>query len=173
MKLKMPFFLLVLLTGALCLSSCSQDDETLPDYLQLKINGSTVRWTKGATEVVPQAPVTQKTNFSLTGNNDSSNVIFFIGVEVNGSTLAPGTYSSDDYMLPVSYGVVGAGNTFVKEFTSTATIDGQPKPKYVLTIKSVTDQYVTGSFTGNLLIDAKNKEVIEITEGEFMMPRLR
>lgn len=172
MNLKI-LFSFILLAGALCLSSCSQDDEALPDYIRLKINGSWVRWTKGATEIDPQPPITQKTNFSLTGNNDSSSVIFFIGVEVDGSTLVPGTYSSDDHLLPVSYGIVGAGNTFVKEFTSTGSIDGQPKPKYTLTIKSVTDQYVTGSFTGNVLIDEKNKEVVEITEGEFMMPRLK
>ena len=51
---------------------------------------------------------------------------------------------------------------------------GRPDPLYVVTITSITDKEIKGTFTGNYITSIEDDtKVLEITEGEFFVPRVR
>jgi hypothetical protein len=53
------------------------------------------------------------------------------------------------------------------------TVANRPESKFVITITSITDKEIKGTFTGNYLSDFITEEVQEVTEGEFSAPRVR
>lgn len=173
MNLK-KFLPLALVAGVLSLSSCKKDSDTASseNYLKLKVNGSWVTWNKVNSELGKDLLDATKTNFTLMGSDDAVNTVFDISVQVDGSNLGSGTYSSDNYYLPVTY-TTNATSTNFKSYSNSGYIEGKPEPKYTLTITSVSSTSVSGKFTGNLLIEDFDNSFVEITEGEFVAPRIR
>jgi hypothetical protein len=164
--------LLVLLLSATFIS-CKKDKNDGPAYyVKLKINGNWVTWKTAAGELGPDLSDGTKTDFGITANDDNLQDIFDITIQVDGSSFTTGTYSSDNpsYLTYVSY---------AKQVTSSSsyydieTGDGLPESKYTIHVTSITDNELRGSFAGNYLYDGFGEQSLQVTEGEFVVPRIR
>lgn len=175
MKIKtIKGFVLTLLLSALFVSckKDSADDATPSYYVKFKMEGSWVTWHKVAGELGPDLADRSKVNFGLTANNDAMTDVLDVSLQLDGTTINPGNYNSDDHFLPILY--IKNGNSSNMEGYSLGSIDGQPDSRYELTLTSITDKTIKGSFKGNHLVSNDfTDKMLHITEGEFVIPRVR
>ncbi|MBC8032979.1 MAG: hypothetical protein H7Y03_02455 [Chitinophagaceae bacterium] len=164
---------LLLIAFALLTSSCKKDNEDKKEnyYVKIKIDGTWVTWTKVAGELGQDLGDATKTNLTIAGSDDASKTVFDFSLQVEDTKISIGTYKSVDYFMPISY-VTGAG-TSDPTFYTDSYIDSGGDSEYTLTLTSITDKTVSGKFTGNFLVDLNNEKTIDITEGEFVVPRIR
>lgn len=140
-------------------------------YLKFKLNGKWVTWTKVLGELAPYVADKSKTDLSVTGQSDDNKAVLDISVQVDGSAINTGSYSSDDYRLPIIYANGGGDNT---DSYTLGSVDGRDRSHYVVTITSITENTITGTFSGNYLESEYNENAsVEITEGQFKVHRLR
>lgn len=141
-------------------------------YLKFKINGNWVTWTKAIGELAPGLADKSKTDLGVTGQSDDNKEILDISVQVDGAGIQAGTYSSDNYNLPIIY--VKDGNSSVVDSYTLGSIEGRGISRYTVTITSITETTIAGTFTGNYLENEEQQNAaLEITEGEFKVFRLR
>jgi hypothetical protein len=69
-----------------------------------------------------------------------------------------------DYMKNVNTDPIDYGNY---------DVSSRPSSKFTITITSITDNEIRGTFTGNYLSEYATENVQEVTEGEFAAPRVR
>ena len=150
-------------------SSCAKEVTIIPTeyYMKLKVNESWVTLKKTALQVhSSDARMTSGPN--LTAYDDSLGMFFSIAIGKSGNDITPGSYSVSDKELAASLKIEKMGRYL--EYNS-ETETGYKVPEYTLVIESVEEYYVKGSFKGNLLIDHKHQQTLEITEGEFIIQR--
>jgi hypothetical protein len=157
------------------LFSCKKEssDEATPSYyVKFKMEGNWVTWQKVVGELGPDLADNSKINFGLTANNNTQTEVLDISLQLDGNTINPGTYNSDDHFLPVMY--MKNANTANMEGYTLGSIDGQADSRYELTLTSITDKTIKGTFKGNHLVSIMaDDEMVHITEGEFVIPRIR
>ena len=149
MKKITSLYLLILCSLCFSISSCKKDSTKETDdsayYLKFKMNGDWITWKDGLAELGPD-------------------------LDDNTKTIGQGTYSSDDYFMPIDY-TMGTGNNMKWYSMQTHTT---PYSFYTITLNTVTSSVIKGSFTGNFLVnDLDENDKIAITEGEFLLKRIR
>lgn len=166
---KVSAFLLIALT--LLFSACKKNSGNDPEYfLKFKLNGNWVTHKAAVGELGPDLADDSYTNLGITGNSDNGNEVFDITIQVAGSNFATGTYNTDDHAVFVAYAI----NSPALKFYTLGSVNGQADSRYTVTITSITDDTIKGTFTGNYLEDGLvEDDTVEVTEGEFVVPRIR
>jgi len=159
----------LIITFAFCISSCNKSNSTPAWYLKVKINGSWVEFNTALSNLTQDVLDPYTNDLGLAGDNADRSESFFIIIRSD-NQIPAGTYASDDpqCFIDVDYHK-RVNNDYVIYGRYSAT--GRPDSKYTVTITSVTDEEIRGSFTGNYLTDPFNGDVQEVTEGEFVVPR--
>ncbi len=155
------------------LFSCTKTKSSGEDntsYIRIKKNSA---WTNFAAQgqVGPDFFDPTKTNLAISGYNGDTTQAFSISIQVNASPFPLGSYISGQ----VSPYVVIDFSTNLKSSPVTYDISdapGRSPSQYVVTITSITDTYIDGTFTGNYLFDNFGGVfTYEIPEGEFHVRR--
>ena len=174
MKKITSLYLLILCSLCFSIGSCKKDsakENTDSEYyVKFKMNGNLITWKDGLAELGADLDDNTKTNFSFVGNNLEHNQMFGISFQVDGSTISQGTYSSDDYFMPIDYST-GSGNNM--KWYSMQT-NQTPYSSYTITLSNISNTTIKGHFTGNFLVnDSDENDKVSITEGEFFLKRIR
>ncbi len=174
MKKTTSLYLLLFCSLCFSFSSCKKDSTKENNdseyYVKLKIDGSWVTWTNGLAELGPDLDDNTKTNFSFVGNSPDGNQMFGISFQVDGTSISQGTYSSDDYFMPIDY-TTGSGSNM--KWYSMQT-HKTPYSSYTITLSAITNTTIKGHFNGNFLVnDLDENDNISITEGDFFLRRIR
>ena len=151
------------------LSSCKKDSET-GSYIKFKMDGNWVTWKDVLGEIVPEPGGTQS-GFDFSAHSVGVTEAFALGIQVNGN-FSTGTYTPDNSFMSLDY--TKKANT--PNFTSYTGggIMGGSDTRYEITITSITDKTVKGHFTGSYLRNiSDDNDLLKITEGEFVVPRVR
>jgi hypothetical protein len=161
---------------ALCslfLISCKKDSSGESTYyVKFKMNGNWITWQKAMGEVANDPSNPNQTGFTLSAQNDANTELLNIGVTVNSNSLATGTYSPDNSFLSLSY-MKNVNTSNITTYTGGGFLGGGDT-RYEVTITAVTDKVVKGSFTGTFLRNmADDTDIVNITEGEFVLERVR
>lgn len=153
-------------------TSCKKNSDKTEDgyYLKFKVDGNWVSWTNALAELGKDLDDDTKTNFSFQGTSADMKQSFGISFQVDGASIGTGTYSSNDYFMPVDYVVTnGSSTTWYSDKDG-----GEPYSLYSVTLNNITETTIRGSFTGNFLADdSEDENIIAITEGEFYLKRIR
>lgn len=162
----------IVLLIAFSFFSCKKNSDN-NYYVKLKINGSWVTWKVVVGELGPDLANSAKTDFGVTANDDAMKDVFDISIQVDGSNFNTGSYDSDNsnYWVVISY-AKGPGAVGSKYF-DIEDAPNRPVSKYVVNVTSINDKELRGSFSGNYLYDYSDDEVMDITEGEFFVKRIR
>jgi hypothetical protein len=173
MKVK-SFKTVILLLAIVSFFSCKKDSSSSDYYVKFKLNGNWVTWKKVvAGELGPDLADPTKTDFGVTANDDAINNVLDISIQVNSTNFATGSYDSDNsnYWVVVSY--MKDANTANMKLFDITDAPSQPPSKYIVNVTSITPTELKGTFTGNYLSDWNTGEMMNITEGEFFVKRLR
>jgi hypothetical protein len=165
----------ILLFAILSFFSCKKnsDSNNTDYYVKLRINGNWVTWKTVVGEIGPDLADATKTDFGVTANDNSNTDVFDISVQVDGHNFTTGTYDSDNgnYWVDISYAkAVGTGNSKYYMINDKA---GLAPSRYLVTVTSITDKELRGTFTGNYLYDDFDDETLNVTDGEFFVKRAR
>ncbi len=171
---------LLLLSLVLLAFSCKKDSTSSDgdSYVKFKMNGTWITH-KGLGELGPDLGDNTKIDFGVTGNSTDGKDIFDISIQLDGNNFPTGNYSSDNY--PQQYVLVSfmtnPNPSTMKHYDINDAMGREPS-KYVINITSITPTELKGTFTGNYLYDDfsstdANGGVIQITEGEFKVKRIR
>lgn len=164
--------LLLAFTLLSLVSSCKKNSDKTEEgyYLKFKVDGNWVTWTNALSELGKDLDDDTKTNFSVQGTSADMKESFGISFQVDGTSINTGTYSSNDYFMPVDYTITnGSSTTWYNDKDG-----GEPYSVYSVTLNNITETAIKGSFTGNFLADDSVEETtIAITEGEFYLKRIR
>ncbi len=165
---KLLFFLL--LAAFFGLTGCKKDTTDPEGYfLKLKINANEVTWKSVLTELGPDLADNTKYNFGLTGTSPDTKQTFSLDFQVKSGTITTGSYSSRNYFMPVDY--IDESNG-MKWFSMQE--NKEPYSVYTITISSITETAIKGTFEGNFLVnDLDETEKAAITEGSFSARRIR
>ncbi|HEU0110878.1 MAG TPA: hypothetical protein VFQ73_08385 [Flavisolibacter sp.] len=165
--------LAVLALFLLLFSSCKKENDESKYYLKFKKDGTWITWKNALGELGPDLMDETKTNLGISARDEAMKDAFDISLQVDGSNLTTGTYSSDMYFMPILYLDNTTTNSMLGYHNSEPS-PGRPDPLYVVTITSITDKEIKGTFTGNYITSIEDDtKVLEITEGEFFVPRVR
>ena len=157
--------------------SCKKDSDAPAYYFKFKLDGNWVTYKTVAGEYGPDLADPNFTDLAVTAWSDDQKDIFSLAIQVDGPNLPTGTYDSDnpDYWTPIDW-MTGANTAAMRAFHISDEPTMAPS-KYTITITSITDTELRGSFTGNYLYDDMatdpNDAVRLITEGEFVAKRYR
>jgi hypothetical protein len=139
-------------------------------YIKFKMKEEWVLWRVVASDIANDPDNEGQNDLVIAGQADDNSAALQLRIQMNGSPITAGDYSSDQRHMPILY------LKLTPEFQSYAlgSASGMANSKYVITISSITDSTVSGRFTGNYL---ENKlvsdDVVQITEGQFNMLRSR
>jgi hypothetical protein len=163
------FFLLFLF--ATILSSCQKDSSSDSNYyFKFKMNGNWITWKDALADLVTQSG---QTEFSLSSRNEGATEYIYMLINPNnGGNLVPGIYTPDNSLLKVSY----VKHLNAVDFTnySDDAFGSPPDTRYEITITSITDKTINGTFKGNYLTnDFDDNDKLNIPEGEFSLQRIR
>lgn len=141
-------------------------------YMKVKINGDWVTFNTALGELGPDLGDPSKTNFLASGRSKDQKTIFDVSFQVDGSnSISTGTYEYGDVVMMFNYLIDFGGPNF-KSYAET-WLDPNPEPFFTVTLTSIDDKTVRGSFTGNYLVEDFTDEVLNVTEGEFVVRRIR
>jgi hypothetical protein len=170
--MKITSLKLLLLLTAISFFSCSKKSGN-DYYVKLKINGNWVTWKTVAGELGPDFANAAKTDLGVTGNDDAGKDIFDLSIQIDGPNFTTGSYDSDNsnYWVIVSYAKNAAAAN--SQYFDISSVNGQPDSKYIVNITSITDKEIRGTFTGNYLSEFITDDMLNLTEGEFFVRRLR
>ena len=172
---------LLILLLALLFFSCKKESNSpnTPDsYVKIKKDGNWITYA-AVGELGVDLDDDTKTNFSISASSTDQKEFFSTDIQIEGSNLPTGTYSSDvysPYFVLVNYALTPDPSTIKNYSNDDAPNKGTSK--YVINITSITSTELSGTFTGNYLYDDfssadANGGVVQITEGEFKVKRLR
>lgn len=168
-------FIALVIISASCKKSGA--NSASDSYLKIKMNGTWITYKNALGELGPDLGNASKTDLGLTATSDDSKNVFDFTVQINGSNFTTGVYDSDNpaYLTDVSI-LTGAGTAGMANFM----IDdapGRTPSKYLITISSITSTQIKGTFTGNYLYNSSGSgtsaDILDITEGEFSVKRIR
>lgn len=138
--------------------------------MKFKRNGTWVTWTNALSELGPDLIDESKTNLGITGYKDNLHDQLDITIQSGAPTIGTGTYSSDDYFIWILH----SDNYPQSTFYILDNADGREESRYTITITSITNESISGHFTGNYLKKVStDDEFTEITQGQFVAKRVR
>ena len=155
--------------------SCKKDSNDSDYYMKLKVDGTWITYNNVLAENGPDLGDPNLHDLVVNGYSSDQKDIFSIAIQ-DGAPIASGTYETDNgnYWAFLDW-LTGANTADMRSFD----IDDAPSmapSKYIITITSITDNEIRGSFTGNYLYDDfandPNDAVREVTEGEFVAKRI-
>jgi hypothetical protein len=172
--MKMARSIFILLATATLYLSCNKDsglsNAESGFYLKFKMKNEWVLWRVVTSDIATDPDHEGANDLVIAGQADDNSAALQLRIEMSGSPITTGDYSSDQRHMPILY------FKLTPEFQaySIGSASGMENSKYVVTISSITDSTVSGRFTGNYL---ENKlipdDVVQITEGQFNMRRER
>lgn len=163
---------LVLLLAVFTFFSCKKNSDS-SYYVKLKINGTWVTWTSAAGELGPDLANPAKTDLGVIANDAAMKDVFDISIQVDGADFPTGSYASDNPNILVYVSYFKDANTAAAKFFDIDNAPGRPDSKYIVTLTSITATELRGNFTGNYLYNDFDGESLDITEGEFVVRRVR
>ena len=169
----MKKLLFICFATVLLFSSCKKNNDNSDYYVKLKIDGNWITWTTVVGELGPDLADPSKTDLGVTANDDAQKDVFDISIQIDGSNFTTGAYATDNpnYWVFIAYakdlGTVNAQGFLVNDKM------GLPPSKFTVNILSITDDAIRGNFIGNYLYDDNADEVMNLTEGEFFVQRIR
>jgi len=169
MKNNLLFILVASLS--ICFSSCSKSNDKPGSYVKAKINGNWVTFNNALSDLGADLSDPSKIDLTVSANNEAQTEIFDFTIQSD-NQIPTGTYASDDPKFYVDMGYMKNINTSPTDY-GIYTVSNRAESKFVITITSITDKEIKGTFTGNYLSDFITEEVQEVTEGEFSAPRVR
>jgi hypothetical protein len=171
MKYNTKLFFLLLLIAPLffsCKKDSSSDDSS--HYFKFKMNGNWITWKEALADVAVQSG---QTSFNFSARNEGATEYVYMLVNPNnGGSLVPGTYTPDNSLLKVSY----VKRLNAVDFTnySDDAFGSPADTRYEITVTSITDKTIKGTFKGNYLTnDFNDNDKLNVTEGEFSLQRVR
>jgi hypothetical protein len=169
--MKKNVLLIVAATLTIGLSSCSKSDSSPSTYLKAKINGNWVTFNNALSELGPDLGDPSKIDLGVSATNSAGSEILDFAIQSD-SQIGVGTYASDDprYFITMSY--LKNANVDPIDY-DISDVSNRPSSRYTITITSITDKEIRGTFTGNYLSEFITENVQEVTEGEFAAPRIR
>lgn len=162
--------LLTLVIIGLSLAGCKKDKES-KYYLKYKVNGDWITWTDVFADLGPDVIDVTKTNFGLESWDPDKKDAFDIYLQVAGNNLGTGTYNNNSHSLVVHFKF--NAHEIQEEKYGLHQVAGKPAPQFTITLTSITAEEIRGLFNANYLAIDGTTQVIEITEGEFYVPRIR
>jgi hypothetical protein len=171
MKPRIVSSFLYVIIACLLFISCKKDKD-VEHYFKVKINGNWVTYNIALAELGPDLMDDTKTNFLASGRSDDQKTIFDITFQVDGSnSIGTGTYVYGDVVM-IFHHMVDFGGPNFKSYAD-SWLDPNPEPHFTVTLSSIDEKTIRGSFTGNYLVEDFTDEVINVTEGEFVLQRIR
>jgi hypothetical protein len=178
MKTLHTLLLLSLVFVAFSCKKASHSNTYSDSYAKIKKNGTWITYV-GLGELGPDLGDNTKTDLGVSGSSTDMKDAFNISIQIDGSNFTTGNYSSDistPYYLLVSLTSNPDPNT-IKAYEVEDAANKAPS-KYTISITSITSSQIKGTFTGNYLYDNFSSGdadggVVEITEGEFQVKRIR
>ncbi|MEP6950627.1 MAG: hypothetical protein ABI863_15185 [Ginsengibacter sp.] len=171
----------LLLLFLICIAfSCKKDShsDSNDSYVKIKKNGTWITYT-GLGELGPDLGDNTKTDLGVSGSSTDMKEAFNIAIQLNGSNFTTGNYSTDvfdPYYALVSLTLNPDPSTLKAYDVEDAT--GKAPSKYTISVTSITTTQIKGTFTGNYLYDNFSSGdadggVVEVTEGQFQVKRIR
>jgi uncharacterized protein (UPF0333 family) len=163
---------LLLLLTAISFFSCKKNSDS-NYYVKLKINGTWVTWKTALGELGPDLADASKTDLGVTANDDAGKDVFDLSIQIDGSNFTTGSYDSNNpnYWVIVSYAKNAAAAN--SQYFDISSVTGQPDSRYIVNITSITDKELRGTFSGNYLSEFISEDMLNVTEGEFVVRRIR
>ncbi len=161
-----------LLTIFVTIVGCKKDasDPEGEYFLNITIDGNQVTWKSVVAELGPDLDNASYNNFGLMATSPDRKETFSFNFQQEDGAIVPGTYGSGDYFMPVDY--IDERGSPMKLYGMQKSI--QPYSVYSITITSITETLIKGTFQGNFLVNNHdNTEQVTITEGSFSARRIR
>ena len=154
----------------LILSSCKKDSDrnTNNFYVKVNKNGTQLSYPNVTGELGPNLLDPSLNALVVRGQSDDGTERFDIAIQVEGP-LNPGTYTSGQLTPQVIFDLSVQNGTSIKNFR----IDdapGMPPSSFTVTLTTVNQDVIEGTFTGNYLYNdfpGTTPEVMTFTSGEF------
>jgi hypothetical protein len=162
---------------SILLFSCNKErNETDSDfYISFKINGSQKTF-KSKTQAA-KVSVSQNNFYSIifSAYEDSTSAEFFyLQVGQKGKKISTGTYTTPGQVsedLIVLGGYTPASEDPSETYSAGIQLQEDNNPKLVVTITSLTDKTISGTFSGTFYNnDGDGPEASAFTEGKFSLP---
>lgn len=168
--------LLLLCSIIFLAGSCKKDNDSAY-FFRIKKDGNWIDYKTVAGEYGPDLGNASLTNLGVRGQNADASEVMDITIQVDGSSVPNGTYHSDEFSsnYQTSMSVVLQTGSSLSWYDVTDA-PSMPPSKYSFTITGVTDDAISGRFTGNYLYDdfsTSGTGTLAITEGEFHVKRIR
>jgi hypothetical protein len=172
--MKKTTWLLLCLCSLFLFSSCKKDSDSDSYYFRIYQDGAWKTYPQTAGEYGPDLLDPSLYDMVVRGQNQNGTDIFDLTLQRPGAIPA-GTYHTDNY---VDY---WADLNLIKingsDLSSWGVNDApsMPPSKYSIIITSITDDAITGSFSGNYLhedFSGSTPPTLNITQGEFRVKRI-
>ena len=163
-----------LLLVSLILVSCGKDKNAEDSYfVKIKKDGTWISFPSVSGELGPDLFNASYTNLGIAAVTTDRKERFDLIIQVEGSNFATGVYkslqSSSSVNIQYTY-IDNSSSVFDYMIDNTP---GRPQSSYTVNINEITSTSIRGNFTGNYLSDVMHDGVLEITEGEFYVKRVR
>lgn len=138
-------------------------------------NGEYVTY-NGIGKMGPDLLDSSKYSLTISGRLNNKPQTFDITIESEDSGFAPGIYRSNDtsFYTYICYFTSNDNGSNPVNYDNLHPLWGKDSSYYEITITSITDKEITGSFTGNFLVNTVyDHEKIDITDGVFKAKRWR
>ncbi|RYZ00124.1 MAG: hypothetical protein EOO11_02695 [Chitinophagaceae bacterium] len=169
-----------LLLAALFLfvSSCKKngDDDDTNYFVKVKKNGSWVEYPIVAGELGPDLADPSFTNLGVAAQTANGSERLDLTIQVSGTNLTTGTYVSGNgsYTADLDMTIQDGGS--FDHYSISDDPNSSTPSVYTITITRITEDAITGRFTGNYLYDnfaGTSGATLQVTEGEFHVKRIR
>jgi hypothetical protein len=169
--MKNNILLILAATLSIGFSSCSKSNSSSSSYLKAKINGNWVTFNAALSDLGEDLGDPSKIDLGVSATNSAGTELLDFAIQSD-NQIGVGTYASDDsrYWVTMSYSKNINTDPIDYELED---VSNRPSSKYTITITSITDKEIRGTFTGNYLSEFITEDVQEVTEGEFVAPRVR
>ncbi len=146
-----------MIIGSLILSveSCKKASNETPQpdyYLKFKKNDTWLTWRNALSYLGADADDNTKTTFSFQGTSNDNAEGLGISFKVNGTSINEGSYRSDGYSMSADYTIAQSNQTTTYSL-KTYRVNSS---SYTVTLDSINEESIKGTFTGNFLVNEHN-----------------
>jgi hypothetical protein len=154
------------------LFSCQKKDGVIiPTYeVVFKKDGNPQSFAPYYSTIQPNGTMPNKTNFMFVAKSADKKHEFAITIQVEGN-FKVGTYESgnNNYSVIADY-FQNVGEQIERDFTIDHS-PSMPMCSFIVTITSIDNNSIKGTFSGNYLYDSNYNEIIAISEGSFTVKK--
>ena len=173
MKLNTTFrTILVFSLSLILLFSCKKDNNPpQPDFaVAFNLNGARDTFALGYCWIQPNGSDPTNTDFMVVARSADNSQQFWLTIQVKGD-FVPGVYTSgnSNYTVIADY-IMNIGETSERDYTIDHALDN-PESSFTVTISSIKNNVIKGTFIGNYLYDRNYDEMINLTDGSFTVKK--